>query len=172
MMMNSRKRIARLAVLLAAVITVALSTGIATNFPASASTGCYATNCAGHDPTTHGCSASSTTTTNGTLATVWNRYSYACDANWARGQLTTVALNAGDKMQVMIFTVDRNHNSEGMCWPSPDNDQGFSDEFCDSYYAGSSIAYTDMVDGTNATQAWVQVYSSSGAYLTEYQADQ
>jgi hypothetical protein len=134
--------------------------------------GCYATNCAGHDPTTHGCSATSTTTTSGALATVWNRYSAGCDANWARGQLTSAALNAGDTMQVMIFTVDRDHNTERMCWPSPDNDQGYSDEFCNGYYGGSSIAYTDMVDGTNVTQAYVMVFNSSGDVLADYEADQ
>jgi hypothetical protein len=167
------RNIQRTAVLAAAAATVmALSIGVGVTQPASAAAGCYAANCAGHDPTTHGCSVSSTTSTNGALATVWNRYSIGCDANWARGQLSTSALNARDTMQVMIFTVDRNHNSEGMCWPSPDNDQGYDDEFCNGYYGGSSIAYTDMVDGTNATQAYVMVFNSGGDVIAEYEADQ
>ena len=162
-------------------LTAALMTavGIATalsvapiNTPAANAATCYATNCAGHDPTTHGCSVSSTVTTNGALATLWNRYSYVCDANWARAQLTATALNAGYSMQLSIATVDRAHNSEYMCWPSPDNDQGFSDEFCTGSYGGSSIAYTDMVDGTNATQAYVTILNSSGDFVAEYEADQ
>ncbi len=161
----------KVALLTALGIATTLSVAPITASPAYAAS-CYATNCAGHDPTTHGCTVSSTTTTNGALATLWNRYSYVCDANWARAQLTTAALNAGYSMEISIDTIDRAHNSESMCWPSPDNDQGFSDEFCTGSYGGSSIAYTDMVDGTDATQAYVIVLNSSGDFVAEYEADQ
>lgn len=102
----------RFAVLLMAAMSLAaLAAGGVVAPSASASSavsaaGCHAANCAGHDPTTHGCSATSTTSSSGALATVWNRYSAACDANWVRGQLTTAALNAGDQMEITISTID------------------------------------------------------------------
>ena len=168
--MNHVLRTAALAAATLAAIALPAVAGAAP--PASAAIGCYASSCAGHDPTTHGCSATSTTTTAGTLATVWNRYSYGCDANWARGQLTAAALRAGDTMSVEIFTTDSANNFEEMTWPTTENDLGLDFETSSGHYGGSSIAYSDMVDGTNTTDAYVLVYNASGAFLTLYAADQ
>jgi hypothetical protein len=172
---NSARNVGRAVMLLAATATLAMMTaggGVAPLANAATAAACHAANCAGHDPTVYGCSATSTTTSSGALATVWNRYSAGCDANWGRAQLTTAALNAGDQMEITIDTVDSDHNGETMCWPSPGNNEGFDTEFCNGYYAGSSIAYTDMVDGTNLTQTYVIVVNSSGNFLAEYKADQ
>jgi hypothetical protein len=75
-------------------------------------------------------------------------------------------------MEVEIFTTDSTNQFEEMCWPSPYNDHGFDRESCNGTYGGSSIAYTDMVDGTNTTSAYVLVYNSQGSFLTLYEADQ
>lgn len=165
----ARSRI--IGILIATVISIAglSATGVT---PANAAT-CYATSCAGHDPTTHGCSATSTTSYSGSLATVWNRYSAGCDANWGRAQLTAAALAAGDTMYVEIYTYEPGNYEESMCWPTDSNDQGIDYEFCNGNpYGGSSIVYTDMVDGTYETYADVSVFDSSYNLIAEYEADQ
>jgi hypothetical protein len=169
-----RRHIRKAGPLAAVLVTLAaLSAGISAAPPASAATGCHATGCAGHDPTTHGCTATSWTTTSGALATIWNRYSAGCDANWARGQLTAAALNAGDKMYLEIGTKDSAGHYEDICWPGASNDQGGGFEACSgSLYGGSAIAYSDMVDGTDMTYATVTVFNSSGGVLAQYEADQ
>lgn len=144
---------------------------------------CCQAGCAGHDPSVYDCAVSSTVTVpvdyNGTqYATLWNRYSWECDANWARAQLTTAGINAGDSLQVGIDT-----NNESMCYPSPDNNTGLSYEPCTNSpnwpnyfppysYGGSSAAYTDMVNGTNATDAWVNLFDNTGNNFVSAQANQ
>jgi hypothetical protein len=160
-------------ILAAAALSMAvLTVGTVGALPANAAS-CYATSCAGHDPTTHGCAATSTTSYSGSLATVWNRYSAACDSNWVRGQLTSTALRAGDTTSISISTTDSQGNDEFMCWPGLTNDQGGPIELCSGIlYGGSSIAYSDMVDGTNKTYATVDVFDSGYDLLAAYEADQ
>jgi hypothetical protein len=140
--------------------------------PAAAAT-CSGISCAGHDPVNAGCAVSSTKTTVGGLATVWNRYSSGCNANWARAQLTTAAFNAGDSLIIIVTTTDSLSQSESMCYPGP-SDTGALHEYCylNQYYSGSGAAYTDMVDGTHVTQAFAYVYDSGFNLLASYEADQ
>jgi hypothetical protein len=156
--------------------TAAILLGAAGAVPALTATsalaaGCSGYSCHGRDPVAEGCSASSTVTAYAsaggvTYATLWNRYSGGCNANWSRAQLTSAAINAGYKMYVLASTSDSHGNFEDMCWPGPDNNIGELVENCTNYpysgYGGSSTAYSDMVDGTNTTFAYVFVYNSSG----------
>jgi hypothetical protein len=140
----------------------------AASVPAARASTCYGFSCHGHDPIAYGCPVSSTVTTYGVLATVWNRYSAVCKANWVRAQLTPAAIAAGDQWMIEISTIDSKGYSEDMCeWTSQDN-LGYIDEQCssllspaDSGYA--STWYSDMVDGTNITTASVIIYQPTGA---------
>ena len=119
---------------------------------------CYGFTCHGHDPVKYGCSISSTTSTSDNLVTLWNRYSASCNANWARAQLSPVALLLGDSMEVQVSTTDSHGSFEYMCYPGP-SDTGQLQEYCTGHYGGSSAAYTDMVDGTNLATATAYVFS-------------
>ena len=166
------KRVRRtVAILATAFLLGLLGMGVSAT-PASAAT-CSGYSCAGHDPVNAGCSASSTKTTTGTYATVWNRYSSGCNANWARAQLTSAAFNAGDSMLIVVTTTDSRSQSESMCYPGP-SDTGQLNEYCYSgqYYSGSSAAYTDMVDGTHVAQAFAYVYDAGLNLIATYEADQ
>src|ERR1700704_5948145 len=88
--------------------------------PAYASS-CYGYSCHGRDPVAAGCPVSSTTVTYGAYATVWNRYSYVCKANWARAQLTPAAISAGYQWSVGITTIDSLGYSERACEPTTDS---------------------------------------------------
>lgn len=133
---------------------------------------CSGYSCHGLDPEIYGCSATSTITVpvkyDGVqVATLWNRYSSGCNANWARGQLTTAGRSAHDTFGITVTTTD-NQGYEFMCYPGADN-LGLIDEyyFCLGLpaYGGSQILYTDMVDGTKKTTAVIYVYNSSGSFL-------
>lgn len=142
---------------------------------ASATSICYGYDCHGHDPVIYNCSVSSTVTVpvryNGTqVATLNNRYSHYCNANWGRAQLTTAGYDAHDSFLVGIFTTDSFNKSENMCWPGPSNTGGFM-EACTGTYAGLE-AYCDMVDGTHVTSAYIQVFDSSGNLIVSAFADQ
>lgn len=161
----------------AAAILLSLGLMVVNAPSARAASACYATSCAGYDPISYGCAVTSTTTHVGALATVWNRYSYGCRANWARAQLTTAAVNAGYKMWVEVQAPITAEGEEYMCWPNypSQNNQGFSFEFCNPAlgpYGGSSIVYTDMVDGTNTTYATVTVFDTAYNVVAEYHANQ
>jgi hypothetical protein len=164
---------------MAKLILMFLSLGTATvpTSSASAAGGCSDIGCAGHDPISYGCAVTSTTSQTGTWATVWNRYSYGCKANWARAQLTAAAVNAGYTMWVEIDAPNTAEGEEHMCWPnypSQDN-QGDPYEFCNPAlgpYGGSSVVYTDMVDGTNITYALVTVFDTYWTVIAEYHANQ
>lgn len=110
--------------------------------------GCYSTSCYDKDPYKEGCSWSSRklaylTDVDGTLAEVWNYYSYACDANWTQGQLAS----AGGNMQITIYT----SGESTLCYPDD----------CRSYYNGNYVAWSNMVNGTNVTTSCVSATSRS-----------
>lgn len=141
---------------------------------------CTGWGCHGLDPSAQGCSATSTVTAsanfNGTtLATLQNRYSSGCNANWARAELTTAGLNAHDQFYIDIFTNDSHGIFEYMCYPvvSGENGAGDLDEDCSgALISASGFWFSDMVDGTNSTTADVYVYNSSGTFLTSASATQ
>lgn len=160
-----------LAALAGAAILAAGSAAFGTASSASAAT-CSGYSCHGLDPEIYGCTATSTITMpvmyDGVqVATLWNRYSSRCNANWARGQLTTAGLNAHDTFGITVETTD-SQGYEFMCYPGADN-LGQLDEYYFCYglpaYGGSQILYTDMVDGTTRTTAKLYVYNSSGTVL-------
>src|ERR1022692_3386242 len=158
-----------------------LAAGLAVLGPAgSASAGasniCYGYTCHGHDPVIFGCPASSTVTVpvkyNGTqVATLYNRYSSYCNANWGRAQLSTAGYAAHDSFLVEVDTTDSLGHYEFMCYPGPAN-TGHLTEPCTGTYAGNLAAYCDMVDGTHSTTAAVQVFDSTGRLLTTAFASQ
>jgi hypothetical protein len=134
--------------------------------PASAA-GCYAGTCQGHDPSAYGCSTDSITgpvyvySGSTRLATLYNRYSIGCKANWATAQLTSAAISAGDRIYVSIKTTVG--TLEFMCYPGPSNTGNRLEDcsgFPDNGYNGPYQAYTDMVDGTYWTVAVVCVYNA------------
>jgi len=140
----------------------------------AAAAGCWGAACAGHDPVLYGCSVSSTTTQTGSISgvqvvTVWNRYAANCNANWARAQLTTAAINAGYTMKVFADTTVAPLQS--MCFPGPSN-TGQSTEACTGSYGGGSIVYTDMVDGTHWVIASASIFSATGVPLLQVLAGQ
>ena len=143
---------------------------------------CYGYSCHGHDPIKYGCPVSSTVTTYGKFATVWNRYSKVCNANWARAQLTPAGIAAGYQFLLEAWTTDSKNNYEHMCEPWQ-NDSGSMNEPCtDLINIGfapeyTSVWYTDMLDGTHTTTASVVVYASTDtswpyAAIAQYNASQ
>jgi hypothetical protein len=174
--MNNRRFLRALALATAAMT----AGGIITAAPARASS-CYGYSCHGLDPVKASCPVSSTTTTYGAYATVWNRYSYACNANWVRAQLTPAAISAGYQWIIVITTIDSKGQSERMCYPWNDN-TGYLDEQCSDRMdvpinGYEQAAWSDMVDGTNVTSADVIIYkdhTSSWPYeaIAQYEARQ
>lgn len=161
----------------AAILLAAAGIMPALNATSAQAAGCSGYSCHGYDPVAEGCSATSTTTAYATAggvtyATVWNRYSAGCNANWSRAQLTSAAINAGYSMLVFADTSDSHGTYEDVCWPGPDNNIGALNESCGGPYGGSSIAYSDMVDGTNTTNAVVFVLDSGGNLVTKAIASQ
>jgi hypothetical protein len=168
---HSRSLPFRLAAFASAAVLAAGFAVLASAGSASAAT-CSGYSCHGLDPEIYGCSATSTITVpvryDGVqVATLWNRYSSRCNANWARGQLTTAGLSAHDTFGITVTTTD-NQGYEFMCYPGADN-LGVIDEYYFCYglpaYGGTQILYTDMVDGTKKTTAVIYVYNSSGSFL-------
>lgn len=144
--------------------------------PASAA-GCYAYSCHGYDLYHFGCTYTSTTADSAVtydgrtaVATVYNRYSGGCRSNWAEAALTPAALAAGDTMLVGIIThdFDSRGNSESMDYPSTSSNRGALQEYpAQPYYGGAASAYTDMVDGTNLTEAWIHVFDKYGTMISD-----
>jgi hypothetical protein len=155
--------------LTASAVTAAGATSAVPPARSALATICYGVDCHGFDPAaTRGpdgnlCTASTVTggpTGNG-LVTVWNRYSNNCNANWGRAQLTPQAVADHYSMQVEITTRDSSGKNEVMCYPTLVSNTGNSAEPCDNgTYGGGSVAYTDMVDGTNLATACARVYNN------------
>lgn len=165
------KRPAKTLVTIIAALLLSMGIAVVVQAPANASGAtCSGYGCVGYDPGNRfpGCT-DSTTQGEATgwyggiqVVTAWNRYSYTCNANWARGQLTAAAVARGYLMQVQIGTWDTNGNWEAMCYPGPSN-TGQLQENCYNYlYGGSAPAYTDMVNGTNLTYATISVFDPTG----------
>jgi hypothetical protein len=153
-----------------AAVLASLALALVVQVPASAA-GCFAYGCAGYDPIYKSCTVSSTTSTQDSLVTLWNRYSYVCRSNWARAQLTPAAVAAGYKLQISIGTNDSRSVAEWVCYPAPSN-TGSTYVPCNGYYSGSSVIYGDMVDGTNLTSAWATIYTANGTWVETLQVDQ
>jgi hypothetical protein len=160
------------AVLFAVPVTLGVAVAAA---PGASAATCSGYTCHGHDPVKYGCSVASTKQdtiqdfSGNTVATIWNRYSANCNANWVRGQLTTAAARAGDSMDIYIETTDSRGNDEYMCYPSPSNDSGNLTEDCgDIYfgYTGTDVAWSDMVDGSNTTDATIAIYDRNGNFVS------
>jgi hypothetical protein len=163
-------------IIVTATLAVGLPLGLMTTTAASASAarphvaingGCLGNNgyyCHGLDPYGQGCPISSTKTSTpsqSAYVTVWNEYSFNCDANWAQGQLTPTARAVGDSFQLAASTTDRYGNKEFMCVPGPSN-TGALTEYCYGYnIGGSGVAWTDMVDGHNVADAIGYVYNAA-----------
>jgi hypothetical protein len=106
------------------------------------------------------------------LAVLHNKYAKGCNSNWAWAVLTSEGYADGDSFVVLITTTDSRGNLESMCYPGPDS-TGALNEYCyESTYRGTAGAYTDMVDGTNVTQAYVYVYASDGSLVASAESDQ
>lgn len=168
----------KMAILASAVTLAAGFALLGPSAGASAAT-CSGYTCHGHDPEIYGCTATTTITTpvdykGVQVATLWNRYSSACKANWARAQLTTAGLNAHDQFWIYIYTTDSTNHQEVMCFPGPPDNSGEMNELdlCGPTYGGSEILYTDMVDGTNKTYAVIDVVNSSGGGIASGTANQ
>jgi hypothetical protein len=152
-----------------AALVLTLGAAVVMAAPASAA-GCSGVTCIGHDPDVEGCASSSITSAaaysgSTKLANLWNKFSAACDANWSSAQLTSAAINSGDRLFVEITTIDRNGNEDFMCYPGPDN-TGNTLESCWGYpnygYCCAGYPYTDMVDGYRVTQSEVDVMDADG----------
>ena len=86
----------------------------------------------------------------------------ACRTNWAVATLTQEAAHRRYSLFVDIRTQDSNGQYEIMCYPGPDN-TGALQEPCDGrHFSGSGFPYTDMVDGTNCTNAYVRLFDAAG----------
>lgn len=161
----------RKTLLLAAALPLAAGAATVPANPANAA-GCYGYSCHGLDPGVAQCAVSSKTYSYMSEAVVHNYYSKACNANWASAGFTQQGYNDGDSMAVVITTTDSQGHLESMCYPGPSN-TGNLNEFCYNYnYRGTSPAYTDMVDGTNVTQAIAYIFDYQGNLAQVVEADQ
>lgn len=150
------------------VLVVGMQVGITAIATPVSAAGCYGYSCHGFDPIARSCPVSSTTVTYGAYATVWNRYSNVCKANWAKAQLTPTAIGRGYQWLVYVWTVDSRGLSEQACEPTPDGNLGYLNERCagpinPAWSGYGSSWYTDMVDGTNVTTATVAIYQPATA---------
>lgn len=171
----------RLAIRSTAIVGVCL---VVLGFTASPSyaVGCHDVGCAGRDPVQNGCTVTSTRTSLAkvgtvTMATVWNRYAWNCNANWGRAQLSSTGVSRHYKIFVEAETFDKNGDHEFMCFPGTNQNQGFpqTNEDCldaTSGYGGSLMIWGDMVDGTNNTAAYVVVVDANGNFVTSATACQ
>lgn len=101
-----------------------------------------------------------------------NRYSWGCNANWARAELTQLAYNNGDKFIVTIWTVLPDGSSENMCYPGPSNTGQILEACSGAKLHAEGFWYTDMVVGTYKTYAVVTVYDSHDNSIDQREADQ
>jgi hypothetical protein len=162
----------------AAVLLGPVAVDVGTASPAQAAS-CYGYTCHGLDPIKAGCPVSSTVTTYGALATVWNRYSDTCKANWGRAQLTPAAAAAGYQWIVVIDAIDSHGYSERMCYPWNDNTGYLAEQCVGTLHIGSvgydGVAWTDMLDGTKVTHASIVVYDPNAwpyQLVAQYSASQ
>ena len=155
-----------------ALIAVLLGFAEAGMSAAPAEAACWGYSCHGLNPSSQGCSATSTTTASSTLVVLQNRDSSGCNANWARAELTQQGSLNGDQFIVYIVTTDSRGNTEEMCYPGPSN-TGQLINGCDGFGSNSmNYQWTDMVDGTNLTYAHVQVFDSHGNFIQQLQTTQ
>jgi hypothetical protein len=142
---------------------------------------CSGGGCVGHDPYLYGCAVTSTTsatyTSGAAQATIVNKYSFGCNANWAEASLNAAARSAGWQIQESVW--DYNAAQTGTlaeaCFPSNFNNSGQSWETCNGlYYNGSTgwPAWTDMVNGSYFTKAPMSVFNASGTFLGQVWANQ
>jgi hypothetical protein len=114
------------------------------------------------------------------MATLTNKYSIACHANWAQAQMSQYAVNLGWNFQVQIWTWDSQNPSqyEVMCYDGPGsyNNTGWQDENCthnppykDSW---TNPTWTDMVDGADNTNATMTIYDEYGNWMGTISANQ
>jgi hypothetical protein len=151
--------------LTAAIIVSAIPTvGPAAAAPAGVLATCFGYSCHGLDPIAYNCSVSSTKSDSDSLVTLWNRYSATCKANWGRAQLSPAAANGGYVMQILAETIDSHGQLESQCEPGPSN-TGSLGETCAGFVGGSSVYYTDMVDGTNVVQVTIKVFNSNRDFI-------
>lgn len=156
----------------AAVVTALLGfmgAGI-TAVPAVAS--CSGLFCAGFDPISQACSATSTQSSSDSLVVLQNRYSQGCNANWARVELTQLGYNNGYRFNEWIMTTD-SLGDESMCYPGYNSNKGYLVENCTGATVhATGFWHTDMVDGTNRTLAFVDVFDSNNNFIEQLEADQ
>jgi hypothetical protein len=156
---SPRKTIAGLGATVLATLGV-----IATAGPAAAAS-CSGSSCAGHDPVVYNCPVAAIDKKvedvydqgGSWIASVSNNYSATCNANFTRGQLTTLAAEAGDS--IVIEAATKFGPSEDVFYPSNYNNSGRASEpWNGTYYSGTAVAWTDMVDGTNQVWSTITVY--------------
>jgi hypothetical protein len=148
--------------------------------PASASLTCKGLSCHGHDPNVYGCVVSSQKfayyySGSTFMATLTNKYSIKCNANWSQAQLSPYAKSLGWNYLVGISTTDSAGGFESMCWnnePGSPNNTGNPVEGCPlgngpPFPDNISVpAWTDMVDGTNVTISVMEIYDAYGNPVT------
>lgn len=128
--------------------------------------------CAGFDPIDQVCSATSTTSSSDSLVLLQNRYSLGCNANWARVELTQQGYSNGYRFIEWIMTTD-SLGDESMCYPGYNSNKGYLVENCTGATVhATGFWHTDMVDGTNKTLAFVNVFDSNGNFIEGLEADQ
>ncbi len=173
--------VARLGMAVAVLVATTATVLGATAGPAAAA-GCWGLGCHGYDVNYMGCAVSSVVGPHAAkdpkdgvvVAYVENRYSYGCNANWARGWLTQAGIDRGYRIQVVVTTYDSQVPSvyEQMCVPNAANNTGTTEEDCSGTFGGSTaVLFTDMVDGHNKTYAYVHVWSGS-TFVVQGEADQ
>jgi hypothetical protein len=153
--------------------------------PASASPTCKGLSCHGHDPNVYGCVVSSQKSAyyyHGPvlMATLTNKYSIKCNANWSQAQLSPYAASLGWNFQVVAWTTDSANGDEWMCWDGPNspNNTGSPQENCPTGYGPpfpdnmSAPAWTDMVDGTHVTYSGMNIYDYYGNPAASIQVSQ
>jgi hypothetical protein len=157
----------RLSMGVAAIIVLAgLGVAGASGTAVASAAPCSGPKCAGLDPYTTGCSKYSGSKTENldNYVQLAVMSSDGCNAKWAEAALSSSALAVGDRLVVSISTTDSLGIGEFMCYPGTSADGG-SAETCDGFYGGprgSAAVHTDMVDGTNAATADVEVYNGAG----------
>jgi hypothetical protein len=133
---------------------------------------CFATSCYNLDPYAEGCGTATTYNDisyvsayigNGVpqisrnsipaveptiVAYLTNYYSPWCDANWAVVSLSPTGSNASIITDLQITTTDANKHKEEVCYPVQCNPMSF-------YTGGVYPSWTNMVDGTNTTYAYL-----------------
>lgn len=172
--LNPRRRLGGLLATIAVLVTPLAAVTVASATPANAA-GCYSTGCHGYDPNVKSCTVSSQKSLNfysgrTVMATLTNKFSIACDSNWAQAQLTQYAVNLGWNFRVYIDTTDSNGQGEAMCYDGLGSysNTGWLVENCFHNPAfqdnWTNATWTDMVDGTHITYSYLELYDAHGNY--------